>query len=613
MLKKRENKVGQVSIFVIIAIVIVASVVGYYVVKKNIGIGRVQKEFVEVEEYYKGCIENYARQGIELLEAQGGYIEQEKFEPGSIQYPFSSQLDFNGIGVQYWYYVSGNGITREKVPTREIMEEQLGKFIEEARCDFSAMREKGYGVIEGEKKARVEIKDNSVNIIVNSGLAVSFAEESAVISEHIINIQSKLGKLYNEARKVYDKQKREMILEKYALDVLYLYAPVDDVLIDCAPKVWFMQNISDELRNALEANINSVKQGKEKDYFSKDFGISENVRFTYFKSFPYRIEVWPSDNNVLIAEPIGTQAGLSAMGFCYIPYHFVYDIYFPVLIQVYDEKEIFQFPVAVIIDKNNPREALKSDMEESAEPEICSKKNTEIKVFTYDTDMNPVESRISLKCLDETCPLGETERVGDEAFLQTLAPQCGNAIVYAEAPDYVSEKEIVSTNEFREVNILLNKKYENEAILMIDNKGTEENAVVSFISEKDSASLVWPQQKKIKLSEGEYDISVYAYRNSSLKLPESKKKTCVNQPRKGILGVFGSTEEKCFDMVIPGQTISSVISGGGKIKQYITESELKKGKMLIKIESIPIPNSIEELGKSYQLLEDKKAYVEFTE
>ena len=65
----------------------------------------------------------------------------------------------------------------------------------------------------------------------------------------------------------------------------------------------------------------------------------------------------------MIAKPIGTQPGLSAMKFCYAPYKFVYDMYFPVLIQVYskdDANEVFQFPVSVVINKNMPREAANS-------------------------------------------------------------------------------------------------------------------------------------------------------------------------------------------------------------------------------------------------------------
>jgi len=65
----------------------------------------------------------------------------------------------------------------------------------------------------------------------------------------------------------------------------------------------------------------------------------------------------------LIANPVGNQPGLGVLCFCYVPYHFVYNIGYPVLIQVYSGEEIFQFPVAVVVKGNKPREALDYEIE----------------------------------------------------------------------------------------------------------------------------------------------------------------------------------------------------------------------------------------------------------
>ena len=45
--------------------------------------------------------------------------------------PFSSQLNFLGDFIPYWYYVSGNNIQKEQMPSKNDMEEQLEEFIEE--------------------------------------------------------------------------------------------------------------------------------------------------------------------------------------------------------------------------------------------------------------------------------------------------------------------------------------------------------------------------------------------------------------------------------------------------------------------------------------------------
>ena len=41
-----------------------------------------------------------------------------EYEAGSEYMPFSSQLDFLGNPIPYWYYVSGNNIQREQVPSK---------------------------------------------------------------------------------------------------------------------------------------------------------------------------------------------------------------------------------------------------------------------------------------------------------------------------------------------------------------------------------------------------------------------------------------------------------------------------------------------------------------
>jgi len=60
--------------------------------------------------------------------------------------PFSSQLNFLGNPVPYWYYVSGNNVQKEQVPSKNEMENQLEDFIEEKinKCVFDEYYEQGF-------------------------------------------------------------------------------------------------------------------------------------------------------------------------------------------------------------------------------------------------------------------------------------------------------------------------------------------------------------------------------------------------------------------------------------------------------------------------------------
>ena len=120
-------------------------------------------------------------------------------------------------------------------------------------------------------------------------------------------------------------------------------------------RVFVEEDIKDVIVEGIAANIPMLKlegsyyelASAEESYFVSDIGrkIDENVNFMYSPSWPTSIEIYGD----MVAKPVGLQEGMGMMGFCYVPYHFVYDINFPVLIQFWDEKELFQFPVAVVL------------------------------------------------------------------------------------------------------------------------------------------------------------------------------------------------------------------------------------------------------------------------
>ena len=131
-------------------------------------------------------------------------------------------------------------------------------------------------------------------------------------------------------------------------------------------------------------------------------------------------------------------------------------------------------------------------------------------------------------------------------------------------------------------------------------------------SDKSSKTIIYPGQRNVKLSEGQYEIQVYIYRNSSIKLEETKHEQCMEIPKSGLGGLFGLTKEKCFDVKIPSQIISNALSGGGKENYYVLESELDGSNTIeINAKSLPVPKTIEQLQNNYLLFEDKNLDVRF--
>jgi len=617
-MRKILNKKAQVTIFIIVAVLIVVAVGIYFLVRGSFDLG-ISKNLEPVYDYYLSCIEETAQQGASILGVQGGYIyvDEMDFVAGSQYRPFSSQLDFLGQPVPYWMYVSGNNLLKEQVPTETSMEEELSRFVEEriGYCDFSDFENQGYTILLNSEdvKVDVEINDLDIDVSVDSKLSIYFEEDSAIVNSQDVKINSKLGKFFNLALETYNYEKENMFLESYALDIMRLYAPVDGTEISCVPKIFVDEEIKNNLTEAISANVFALKlegdyyelSDKKNNYFVTDIGTSvdENVNFVYMPDWPTRIDIYGDK----VIKPIGLQEGLGILGFCYVQYHLVYDINFPVLIQFYDAGEIFQFPVAVIIEKNNAREALPSTSGVNIESEVCKYNNANVNVFTYDEDLNPVEARIQFKCLNDVCEIGETSLSGGEAVLNSQMPQCVNGFIVANAEGYAEEKYQISTNEENSANIILSKIYSINLDL-----GNVDKALVNFESEDYLATVLYPDNKEVELIEGYYNVSVYAYKNSSLTIPKVSKRECVEIPEEGILGLLGGETEKCYDIEIPSTKVEMAVVGGGKTQEYLTRGLLEASAELnINVPLFGTPSTLEELQNNYILAESELIYLEF--
>ena len=98
------KKRGQVTIFIIIGIVILITIVGiFYVIdiitksalqKEALKVGTVPQQIIPVRDFINTCVQETASNGINLLEGQGGYIElPEDDTQESLITPFTNKLE----------------------------------------------------------------------------------------------------------------------------------------------------------------------------------------------------------------------------------------------------------------------------------------------------------------------------------------------------------------------------------------------------------------------------------------------------------------------------------------------------------------------------------------
>ncbi len=616
-----RNNRAQATIFIILGIVIVAGVIAYFVFFAGVSNNNIPSDLQPAYTNFQNCLQNDLKTGINVLGSQGGYIYMPQFYPGSRFSPFSSQLDFLGNPIPYWYYVSGNGVEKQQVPSMTSMENDLAKFIESrARsCDFSEFYSDGLVINMSKPKADVSISDSKVQIDMVMDLVIRKGNESVLVRNHKISINSNIGSMYSDALKVYNNEQKYLFLENRTLDILRLYAPVDGVEIQCAPKTWIAEDVFGNLGDGLDANVAAIKvkggdyslNKKNGQYFVEDLGTDTNVKFLTSKNWPHVYEVSPSNGNVLEADPVGNQQGLGALGFCYVPYHFVYDIKYPVLVQIYDDPTgaIFQFPIAVVIQGNHPRRSLEGAEAVGTDTSLCEFANSNVAVNVYDSNLNKIDANVSFECFGTQCDIGQTKG----GHLDGKMPQCVNGKIVAQTDGYEEGAYVVTQAQAGQVDIVLSKLYSKNLELKVDGKDYSGDAIISFNKENGSAvTAVYPGQSSIELSEGQYNIQVVIYQNSSMSIPESTQQQCVDVPASGVGGLFGFTQEKCFDIKYPSQSLTNVLSGGGKQNYYISQSELQSSsKIVISTSSLPVPNNVDRLQQNYILYDNNGLGVEF--
>jgi hypothetical protein len=611
----RGNKKAQVTIFIILAVLVVVSAGVYFFVWGNLGNDEVPTEVKPVYDYYVSCIDELTKQGISLLGQQGGYIyvDDLKFEAGSYFMPFSSQLNFLGQPIPYWFYISGNNVLGQQVPTIPNMEDELAAYISDnlEDCNFDSFYSQGYDVVREEGDVAVEINDANVNVAVGGRMKFYFGDAVGSVSRTEVSVSSALGRNYELASEIYNQESTDLFLESYALDTIYNYAPVSGVELGCSPLMFNKESIREDVLDAIQTNIASLKvrgdyYSNADDYFVVDVGesVDAQVNFLYSRNFPTKIEIFGED----FVEPVGLQEGLSALGFCYSPYHFVYDLGFPVLVQIYDGNELFQFPVVVLIDNNQIRENLLGEGGEVFDNDVCALANQDIQIYTYDLDLNPVEANIHFSCMNSGCAIGSTKIENGEAVLRTKVAQCLNGLMEASADGYVSKGYTVSTNQEDYANILMKKLYD----IPLDLGSLSGQAVVNFVSEDYSTSLVYPDQKVVSLADGYYNVSVMVYSEENIHIPANNERVCIDVPASGLGAFVGLEEEKCFDVETPEQDSLPILIGGGNTREYVSESSLREAQKLnIRVPLFEKPSSFEDAQNNLVKLEDSLVYVDF--
>jgi hypothetical protein len=250
-MKRGWNNKGQVTIFVIIAVLIVAIVTIFFVFRGKI---IPEKNSPEVSPIYTktlACLESTTEEGINYISLRGGYYN----------IPEELSLYYLAEEVPYYYVNSKTSvppIIRIKTELKNYIQDNLKLCL-----DFKSLEEQGFEVTEGDLLISVDIKEDEINVKADYPLTVKKGEDISRLREFKTDISSNLQKVYYASEEIvnYYYQKPgfvcmtclQDISEKY--DVQIKATPLSDVPSTGKNVIWFsILDSGDELkwRFALE-------------------------------------------------------------------------------------------------------------------------------------------------------------------------------------------------------------------------------------------------------------------------------------------------------------------------------------------------------------------------
>jgi len=199
MANKRSFKKGQVTIWVIIAIVIVAILIVFLLYKGNRLPGFGRESFSEnPEEYLQKCLDPFVKPALQKLGEQGGYLEPAGF------------VVYNDTKVPYYCYTSEYyktcvvqqpniyGLMEKNIAA--LLKPEVEKCMNELKSDFEA---RGYEVVMGKTALNVSLSLNKLNLNINSPITLK-KEFSKSYREFSLNYNTNMYNLIGIATSIVD-------------------------------------------------------------------------------------------------------------------------------------------------------------------------------------------------------------------------------------------------------------------------------------------------------------------------------------------------------------------------------------------------------------------------
>ncbi len=640
------QKRGQVSTFLIIGIVLIIIISGYFGIQHFVLKSDYERQLDKhanvpiqvqpISQEIDTCLKEKLETAITTVGLQGGYylppfeeLPTTPYTPLGASIPIVQNSD---IRTAVWQRETPNGLQTTDIQTEKEIEEEINKYLEDnfQECIdiIEPYKEQGFSVAQtGTPQASTTITKNSVDTVVDYRFDITLKDLTFPLTSHLAQVDTQFGEMVEMAGEFMEFQEESLYLEKKTLDTMVANdnrVPFSGSSLACAQTTWTKSQVIQDLKDVLYYNTQAITitgTANEGEPFLQADALSNNHKditgtFYYSTNWPTVIEI-QVEGETLESENLGHETAtltgnILTQYFCFDNHHFVYDIKYPILIAFTDDKGYtFQFITQVIIDNNEPKENTEEILIiENQETKLCQfpTEQVDIETYTFSPTGTPItlpETKVSLKCGYTTCPLGTTNAAG---LLRTQAPQCMNGIFQAKKDGYYLGKALnIGTLEQATSTILLEPFYTKEIRIQIIDKETgeirepyeSETAFTTFEFPEAAYSATTDGATTVELIAGDYTITSMVTGESTwpITVPKTSVQHCTNTKGLGIASFFAQPEQ-CFTTETESFELDMVLKGGVKYDFTLDRSTLASPDPLyVYVPAEAITTDMEELAQ----------------
>jgi hypothetical protein len=221
-----KNKSGQVTIFVIIAIIIVAAVLLYLMLRKDVGPSSPGGQEANPESFLDSCLKESLRENIDLINFQGGYADPELYKT------FLIEEDGSMSKISYLCYTENYGkpcVNQAPILLGHV-EEEIKNSIENDVYDCVSMlgqnfRKDDYTVsvkyVPG--NFQVTIEPERVRLNINAEISLTKKGESSIQKDFVSRFATKTYSLLMVTQEAINKEAGSVDCEFNYIDYQTLY------------------------------------------------------------------------------------------------------------------------------------------------------------------------------------------------------------------------------------------------------------------------------------------------------------------------------------------------------------------------------------------------------